>query len=191
MVNAISNLENHQTDTGVIVGTVVYMSPEQVRGLKVDHRSDIFAFGAVLYEMLSGKRPFHGESQIEVMHAILKTDPSEFLQTTPNVPAGLERIVRRCLEKDPDHRFQSTNDLAFALESLSSASGTSAEALRVKTPIPLAWIVSAFFFLAALVFAMFLFRSGGKTVPQKPSRSPKTFDRTSGKFHPEFPGPFS
>ena len=78
------NLENHQTDTGVIVGTVVYMSPEQVRGLKVDHRSDIFAFGAVLYEMLSGKRPFHGESQIEVMHAILKTDPSEFLQTIPN-----------------------------------------------------------------------------------------------------------
>ncbi len=142
------------------------MSPEQVRGLKVDHRSDIFAFGAVLYEMLSGKRPFSGESQIEIMHAILKTDPSEFLQINPKVPAGLERIVRRCLEKDPDHRFQSTRDLAFALESLSSASDSSVAALRAEKPIQPAWIISAFFFLATLVLAVLLFRSSGKNIPQ-------------------------
>ena len=160
-------LENTDlTDTGVVLGTIVYMSPEQVRGLKVDHRSDIFAFGAVLYEMLSGKRPFSGESQIEVMHAILKTDPSEFLQINPKVPAGLERIVRRCLEKDPDHRFQSTRDLAFALESLSSASDSSVAALRAEKPIQPAWIISAFFFLATLVLAVFLFRTSGKSAPQ-------------------------
>lgn len=150
---------DHQTDSGVVLGTVVYMSPEQVRGLKVDHRSDIFAFGAVLYEMLSGKRPFNGESQIEVMHAILKADPPEFSQSNPIVLAALERIVRRCLEKDPDRRFQSTRDLAFALESLSSLSGTAVTGLRAKKPIQLAWILSVMFFLSTLILSLTLYRS--------------------------------
>ncbi len=114
----------HQTEPGEVLGTIVYMSPEQVRGMKVDYRSDIFAFGSILYEMLSGKRPFQGESNVEVMHAILKSDPPDLLQSNSNVPPALEKIVRRCMEKDPDLRFQSTSDLAFALEALSSASGT-------------------------------------------------------------------
>ena len=160
-------LENADlTDTGVVLGTILYMSPEQVTGQRVDRRSDIFAFGSVLYEMLSGKRPFGAETQIEIMHAILKADPLEFSQSDGNIPPSLERIVRRCLEKDPDHRFQSASDLAFALESWSTTSGTAVAPLRSGKPMQPAWIISAFFFLAALVLAVFLFRSSGKTMPQ-------------------------
>ncbi len=142
------------TDTGVVLGTIVYMSPEQVTGRKVDRRSDIFAFGSVLYEMLCGKRPFGSETQIETMHAILKTDPPELSQSNEKIPPSLERIVRRCLEKDPDHRFQSASDLAFALESLSSVSGPPVTPLRQKKPVQLAWILSGIFFLAATILGI-------------------------------------
>jgi Tol biopolymer transport system component len=96
------------------------MSPEQVRGDPADPRADIFAFGAVLYEMLSGKRPFRGGTTAEVMTAILREDPPELAK--PGIPPGLERVVRRCLEKRPEERFQSARDLAFALEPMSGAS---------------------------------------------------------------------
>ena len=126
---------SHQTETGAILGTIVYMSPEQVRGLKVDHRSDIFAFGALLYEMLTGKRPFGGDSQVEVMHAILKADPPEMKLSGSQVSPALERIVQRCLEKDPVQRFQSTRDLAFALEALSGSSiPTAADRRSMQIP---------------------------------------------------------
>jgi Tol biopolymer transport system component len=108
------------TGAGVVLGTVGYMSPEQVRGDPADHRSDIFSFGAVLYEMLSGRRPFSGETFPEAMTAILKEDPPELAK--PDVPPGLERVVRRCLEKRPEERFQSARDIAFALEAVSGAS---------------------------------------------------------------------
>jgi Tol biopolymer transport system component len=100
------------TDEGMVLGTAGYMSPEQVRGEAADHRSDLFSFGVVLHEMLSGRRAFSGGSSVEVMHAILKDEPAELPST---VPPALARIVRRCLEKDPDRRFQSTADLGFAL----------------------------------------------------------------------------
>ena len=99
------------TGAGVVLGTVGYMSPEQVRGDPADHRSDIFSFGSVLYEMLSGRRPFAGETSAEVMTAILKEDPPELAK--PDVPPGLERVVRRCLEKRPEERFQSARDIAL------------------------------------------------------------------------------
>jgi len=108
------------TGAGVVLGTAGYMSPEQVRGNPADHRSDIFAFGSVLYEMLSGRRPFAGDSSAELMTAILKEDPPELAK--PDVPAGLERVVRRCLEKRPEERFQSAQDIGFALEAVSGAS---------------------------------------------------------------------
>ena len=108
------------TGAGVVLGTVGYMSPEQVRGDPADHRSDIFAFGSVFYEMFSGRRPFTGETSAEVMTAILKEDPPELVK--PDVPPGLERVVRRCIEKRPEERFQSTRDIGFALEALSGAS---------------------------------------------------------------------
>ena len=114
-----------QTDPGVIMGTVGYMSPEQVRGQEADHRSDIFAFGAILYEMLTGKRAFWGETAAETMTAILKAEPPELAETNSNLAPGLERVVRHCLEKKAEERFQSTNDLGFAIESLSGVSGAS------------------------------------------------------------------
>src|SRR5262249_22775768 len=126
--------QSRQTETGVVLGTVLYMSPEQVRGEKVDYRSDIFAFGSILYEMIAAKRPFQGDSQVEVMHAILKAEPDPAAQSTPAISPALDRIVQRCLEKDPDHRFQSTSDLAFALEALSSSSGSTTTAVTTEKP---------------------------------------------------------
>src|SRR5499426_1141665 len=104
------------TDPGTVLGSVGYMSPEQVRGEEADHRADIFSFGVILYEMLSGRRAFGGESAIEVMNAILKEDPPELAAMNHRVPQGLERLIRRCLEKQPDRRFHSAHDLAYALE---------------------------------------------------------------------------
>ena len=129
------------TDPGVIMGTVGYMSPEQVRGQETDHRSDIFAFGVILYEMLNGRRAFHGDSAIEVMNAILKEEPPEFSETKDQISPQLEMIVRRCLEKQPERRFHSAHDLGFALEALSSGSfggrfGSSSSRLQTGAVLP-------------------------------------------------------
>src|ERR1700722_4588826 len=110
------------TDAGTVMGTVGYMAPEQVRGKAADARSDIFAFGAILYEMLSGKRAFHGDSPVDTMSAILKEDPPDLAETNRNVSPALERIVRHCLEKNPAERFQSARDVGFNLEALSDIS---------------------------------------------------------------------
>jgi serine/threonine protein kinase/Tol biopolymer transport system component len=111
-----------ETGAGVVLGTVGYMSPEQVRGQPTDQRSDIFSFGSILYEMLCGRRAFAADSPVESMNAILKQDPAPLSRFSPEIPPGLERIVQHCLEKSPDERFQSARDLAFHLEALSSAS---------------------------------------------------------------------
>ena len=110
------------TEPGQVLGTAGYMAPEQVRGKATDHRSDIFAFGSILYEMLSGKRAFRGETAADTMSAILKEEPEELAETGRHVPAPLERIVRHCLEKNPAQRFQSAGDVAFALEALADSS---------------------------------------------------------------------
>ena len=112
------------TEPGVVLGTVGYMSPEQVRGERADHRSDLFAFGAIFYEMLAGGRAFQRDTSAETMTAILKEDPTELKEVSP----ALERIVHRCLEKNPGERFQSASDLAFTIESISRESG----AVRVE-----------------------------------------------------------
>ncbi|HET7292255.1 MAG TPA: protein kinase [Vicinamibacteria bacterium] len=114
------------TDAGKVLGTVGYMSPEQVRAKPVDHRSDIFAFGSVFYEMLSGRRAFRGESAIETMNAILKEDPPDLTETNRQLPAALEHIVAHCLEKNPEERFQSARDIAFDLEQLSGSAAHAA-----------------------------------------------------------------
>ena len=118
-----------QTSAGTVLGTAGYMSPEQVRGEELDHRSDIFSFGAILYEMIAGQRAFNGDSSVEVMTAILKQDPADLSESGLNVSIGLQRIVHRCLEKKPEARFQSASDLAFALDALSTP-GTSTGSLR-------------------------------------------------------------
>jgi serine/threonine protein kinase len=110
------------TMPGVVLGTVGYMSPEQVRGKPADHRSDIFALGVVLYEMLSGRRAFRGETTADTMTAILKEDPPDLPVAERHIPPALARIVDRCLQKNPASRFQSAGDLAFALDAVSSPS---------------------------------------------------------------------
>ena len=118
------------TDAGTVMGTVGYMAPEQVRGKPADPRSDIFAFGAILYEMLSGKRAFHGDSAVDTMSAILKEDPPDLTETNGKVSPALERIVRHCLEKNPAERFQSARDLAFNLEALTDISTSTRGGVR-------------------------------------------------------------
>jgi serine/threonine protein kinase/Tol biopolymer transport system component len=119
-----------RTDTAFVVGTAGYMSPEQVRGREVDARSDLFSFGALLYEMLTGRRAFEGGSAIETMHSVLSGDPPP----APGIPPALERVIYRCLEKNPEERFGSARDAAFALE---AASGSSARQPAVRSWAPL------------------------------------------------------
>jgi len=112
----VETLSRRGTSPGTMLGTVGYMSPEQVRGLPTDQRSDLFSFGAVLFEMLAGRRAFKGTTAADTLSAILRQDPTEALGDGPVIPPGLLRVVRRCLEKAPEDRFQSARDLAFALE---------------------------------------------------------------------------
>jgi serine/threonine protein kinase len=121
------------TDPGTVMGTVGYMSPEQVRSQPIDHRSDIFSFGAVLYEMLSGRRAFPGDSAVESLNAILKDDPPDLAESSAKMNPALEMIVRRCLEKRPDRRFHSTDDLGFALAALTATSDSSVKTMTVPT----------------------------------------------------------
>jgi serine/threonine protein kinase/Tol biopolymer transport system component len=109
------------SEPGMVMGTVGYMSPEQIRGHEVDHRSDFFAFGAILYELLSGEQAFHKVSAADTMSAILNEEPSEISQLQLTVPLALQRVVHRCLEKKREQRFQSASDLAFALDALSDS----------------------------------------------------------------------
>ncbi len=132
-----------KTAAGTILGTFGYMAPEQIRGLAVDHRADIFAFGAVLYEMLSGERAFKGETAADTMTAVLTREPPELDVARLSIWPSLDRLIRRCLEKSPDLRFQSGSDLAFALETLSTVSNPSAPAHDVVAPAartPRTWI---------------------------------------------------
>ena len=126
-------LTSSHTAAGMVMGTASYMAPEQVRGDAADPRTDIFAFGAVLYEMASGKRAFRRETTAETMTAVLKEDPPELNDAGYPISPALDRIVRRCLEKTPDQRFQSSKDLSFALGALS---GTDSSAARRVTSSP-------------------------------------------------------
>jgi eukaryotic-like serine/threonine-protein kinase len=142
------------TEPGVVLGTVGYMSPEQVRGKPADHRTDIFAFGAILYEMLTGKRAFRKPTSTETMTAILNEEPTGISQIAPGTPPALLRIVHRCLEKNPEQRFQNASDLAFALEALSESGSSSVAAItqdqRSRWP-PIAAIAAVVAIAAALI----------------------------------------
>jgi eukaryotic-like serine/threonine-protein kinase len=121
---ADNSVETLETQAGTAMGTLAYMSPEQIRGQAADSRSDIFSFGVVLYEILAGKRAFQGQTSADTMSAILNQDPPDLAEGTRNIPPALERIVRHCMEKAPEARFQSAHDIAFALETLSTISGS-------------------------------------------------------------------
>jgi len=120
------------TSVGQVMGTAGYMSPEQVRGEAADHRSDIFSFGSILYEMLSGQRAFKRDTSPETMTAILNEDPPEFVERGSGIAPALDRIVRHCMEKQAGQRFQSVHDLAFDLESLSQTSGSTASGSAIS-----------------------------------------------------------
>jgi serine/threonine protein kinase len=126
LADTVDGVTSAETDAGQVLGTVGYMSPEQVRGESADHRSDIFSFGSILYEMLCGQRAFKRNTSAETMTAILNEDPREFSGSNVAPTPALERIVRHCLEKQPGRRFQSAHDIAFDLESLSGISATTA-----------------------------------------------------------------
>jgi serine/threonine-protein kinase len=121
------------TEPGAIFGTVGYMSPEQVRGERADYRSDIFSFGCVLYEMLTGRRPFGGSTAAETLAAILRDHPPELAAGDRQMPLHVDGVVRRCLEKNPDHRFQSARDLAFALREILNAPQTRSSSAKTAT----------------------------------------------------------
>lgn len=167
-----------QTEAGVVLGTVGYMSPEQVRGKPADARSDIFALGTILYEMLSGRRAFEKDSVADTMAAILKEDPPELAGEGRVISPALERVLRRCLEKNPAQRFQSAQDLAFSLESLSGISTPSAAAISGAKSPSWKWIVPA----AAVIVAFCLgaaawFLSRGAAPQPQPTYHPLTFER--------------
>src|SRR5207237_1995260 len=151
------------TRPGMVMGTVGYMAPEQARGLAVDHRADIFAFGCVMYEMVSGRRAFERDSAADTLSAILKEDPPPLSGIAASVPPAVDRVVQRCLEKNPEERFQSARDLAFALDALSAPSGGPLNGTSISGPATsrrrLRTIAAAIGILAAVAGAFVLGRA--------------------------------
>ena len=120
------------TEPGTVLGTIGYMSPEQVRGEEIDARSDIFSLGCVLYEMLTGQQAFLRRTSAETLAAILRDQPSELSGASAAMPSNIEPVVRRCLEKDRNQRFQSASDLAFALRALPTATTSQRAAVPIR-----------------------------------------------------------
>ena len=153
------------TEPGQVSGTVGYMAPEQVRGHAADPRSDIFAFGVVLYEMLTGKRAFRKATSAETLSAILNEEPPPLAQSVQDLPPALQRILSRCLEKKPERRFQHASDLGFALEALSDTSGTAIAAPR-QAVARTRWIwIAAAVVAVALPAALFVWWRQPPAVP--------------------------
>jgi Tol biopolymer transport system component len=169
------------TSAGTVMGTVGYMSPEQVRGLAVDQRSDVFSFGIVLYEMLTGQRAFRGDSAVETMNAILKEDPAPSGDRGQPLPPALDRIVLHCLEKNPEERFQSARDVAFDLETLSSHSSQIAAA--VPSVGRRRWLRTAIVAAVVVAGGASLFLAGRSTARTTSARfEPLTFRRGSVSY---------
>lgn len=181
--------EEVKTGAGMVMGTLGYMSPEQVRGGTVDHRSDLFSFGAILYEMLSGQRAFRGTSSADTISAILKEDPRELSGTGREISPALERIVRHCLEKNPAERFQSARDLAFDLQSLSGSTTQAAAAAVAQREVTRSKARVLAVGLLGLIVLAGAFLAGWSLKPDSmPAFKQLTFRRgtvTSARFAPD------
>jgi serine/threonine protein kinase/Tol biopolymer transport system component len=180
------------TQAGVILGTAGYMSPEQVRGQAVNGLSDIFALGAIVSEMLSGQRAFRGETAMDAMTSVLREDPPDLSRVIPAVPPALVRIVDRCLEKTPARRFKSADDLAFALDALSTHSSASAAVvIRAGKNTSPRWWIAAAAMLAVLITAVAIaaYRSwpAGAVLPtlRVEITTPATYDQVSFALSPD------
>ncbi len=180
---ATTETQTVRTEPGMVMGTAGYMSPEQVRGLEADHRSDIFSFGLILHELLSGKRAFHGETSVETMAAILKQDPPELPES---LPMSVRQIVTHCLEKDPVNRFQSARDLKFALAQAGTQSGTAPVVVEQRTRVHVGiWIGAAIVIVAA--FAAVYWAAARRPAPAMSTRQ-LTFRRgriQAARFAPD------
>ncbi|MDL1951589.1 hypothetical protein FBQ97_17495, partial [Acidobacteria bacterium ACD] len=184
-------LRQKATAPGLVVGTVTYMSPEQVRAEEVDHRSDVFSFGVVLFEILTGKPPFRRPTPAETMAAVLTEDPPPLSNLLPSVPPALERVVARCLEKNRERRFHSAHDLAFALEALSWVSvSVPPEVTALPGPrrrrAALVAAAAGVLLLVAAGAGLLATRAGGR--PEAPSFRRITFSRgaiRSARFAPD------
>ncbi|MGE5278280.1 MAG: protein kinase domain-containing protein [Acidobacteriota bacterium] len=171
------------TEPGVVLGTLGYMSPEQVRGRPADARSDIFSFGAILYEMLSGRRAFRGDTAADTISAILTKDPPDLSETDRKIPEGLERIVNHCLEKSPEARFQSARDIAFGLEALSQAPVPSGP--RAAAAVPGRIVAARWVPWLALPAALVVFWLGRNTAAPRPApASPRPVEFRQLTFDP-------
>jgi Tol biopolymer transport system component/predicted Ser/Thr protein kinase len=172
--------EQRGTAPGTVMGTVGYMSPEQVRGEELDHRTDIFSLGTILYEMLSGRRAFQGNTAADTMSAILREDPPELPPSQPFTPA-LGHIVRHCLEKNPAERFQSARDLAFDLQTASGISGASGQTAGRAPVRRVPWVRTSAGVLALAAAVVGGYMAGtrrmpdGKTAPVAVNASQLTF----------------
>ena len=184
----VQSTANESTEPGKVMGTPNYMAPEQVRGEHVGHRADLFAFGCVLYEMLSGRRPFKRDTSIATMAAILSEEPPDMTAMRPDLPPALERIVRRCLEKEPDNRFQSAKDLAFAIESVT---GSTLAGARVNLPAnrpfgAMPWLPIGTAAAGLLLFGVALVLSLRRPVESAPASYSQVTDRRGTIFHARF-----
>jgi eukaryotic-like serine/threonine-protein kinase len=165
-----------ETEPGLVMGTVGYMSPEQVRGQAADSRADIFAFGAILYEMLTGKRAFQKATSAETMSAILNEDPPGMSQFLPNLPPALQRVVHRCLEKNLEQRFQSASDLAFALEGSSDSGSSSGIGVAQMSSRGVYWWAAAAVILVVSGLAIILYLTRSPRTMTTPALTRLTWD---------------
>ncbi len=174
------------TRSGAVIGTVAYMSPEQLRSQQVDHRSDIFSVGAILYEMLAGRRAFRGKTEVDTMTAVLLENPADIDLEQVSVPESVLQIVRHCLEKEPENRFQSARDLAFALDTLSSpSSGTRTrlkDSRRQASVVP--WALAGVLLAATLLLLAIEWR--GQPLPTYQRLTFEQGTVYSARFAPDF-----
>jgi serine/threonine protein kinase len=186
LIEADTSAAVDTTEAGRVLGTAAYMSPEQARGDAVDARTDIFSLGVILYELISGRRAFTGDTPADVLSAVIKDDPPPLSEGEINTPPGVDRIVRRCLEKDRDLRFRTAHDLAFALEGLSLSHSD----VRPKPPARSRWLTSG---IAAIALASLAFGGGWFVESRRDAAPPPLFTQltyrrgivTGARFAPD------